>query len=384
MHGHVDDHSTQDLGRTDLVFANDLPPYLNGLLDQRILFFDPAFTYFTVYARTTSEIAVNNLLWRCVQDSSFPSTAWRCFAKEATSTLIALAIPHPLKQFLEYATLEEMHESILVMLVDAAQGEDDDGLAKMRTELAATVWDQVADRLARISTFASKQTSMRSHATSHINIRCISLLDRALQAAGEDNLWRISVRSTSFEPTDGVVATNLRSMEPDKSADCLLRASQVVNIYNEMCTEGKYHLSVQSRRARMSENPNHQSQQHTSSYNTSNLQTSLSSVTNPHSQRNVQNKIHTLSQRHETTHCTRAATVLQLSTEPTSFLSLVPQPLLIRRILPLLQSEHLPVSYTTESSAQTQTFPHFRPRKTISLYETLQLGQGKPATRELY
>lgn len=198
--------------------------------------------YFTVYPKSSREIANNEHLWRIVRDSSFRSAEWtkempllRAHESSRPSQRIAipfaLAIPEKLFVYLQSVSLDSMHESVLCMLADAARSEEHDGLQAMRNELAPEIWEQLCEILrygrrkkrrkgARSSSLVatlSRQTQGETTPTTTLtpspspwtvihtqkseesSMFASFMLDQALQKAHEHDYWRIGIAGATFE-----------------------------------------------------------------------------------------------------------------------------------------------------------------------------------------
>lgn len=105
---------------------------------------------FTIYPRSARDVAVNESIWWTVHESSFSSASWpKGESRGQAVTVFALGIPTDLVRYLESVTLDEMYNSIICMLADAAKSEDEDGLLAMKADLCPTVWDHLVVLLTR-------------------------------------------------------------------------------------------------------------------------------------------------------------------------------------------------------------------------------------------
>lgn len=163
--------------------------------------YSPDLLSFTIYPTSQSDIAQNEFLWHAVNDSSFTLSAGRRLVSRrlpishphlagTPATLFGIALPEPLAQFLETVSLSEMHRSVVYMLADAAQAEDDIGLRFMRSTLAPNVW-------------VALRKFIRSTRPFRNGVQCTSasfMLDTALQTAYEHDYWSIDVEGAIFLP----------------------------------------------------------------------------------------------------------------------------------------------------------------------------------------
>jgi hypothetical protein len=173
---------------------------------------------FNVYPRSDRDVELNELLWRVVRDSSFKSTELAPYlARKRKSpdapigVVFALAIPLKLIHFLEAVTLEEMHSSVIHMLADAAQGEDEDGLELMRHELSPAIWTRLEPVLLDESGCCESRADLPTSDAAGDHSSCerqgvmcnkyaSSMLDMALQSSHAQNYWSVDIQGTLFEP----------------------------------------------------------------------------------------------------------------------------------------------------------------------------------------
>jgi hypothetical protein len=227
----VHDYSLEEVSLIDsqmhLVFARDSAgPPTDSPFHVR---FHTSLTSFTIYPRSERDIAVNVLLWKAVHESSFRSCEWAdgMVARQSLAseqiTIFAALMPIELVRFLEAVTIEEMHHSVLLMLADAAQGEDAEELEHMRTELAPSVWNRLEalikdmqgyNHFYRTSIEAPRMQGVegqnaplskgnRPGAARHASF----MLDQALQKAQEHDYWKIDVQGAAFHTGVALGAT---------------------------------------------------------------------------------------------------------------------------------------------------------------------------------
>jgi hypothetical protein len=229
----VRDYSAEEVAAVDtgvqLVFARDDagPPPAAGCRVR----FHAALETFTIYPRTARDLAVNELLWRAVRDSSFRSDTWPAAA--TPRRVFALGIPDALARYLQCVSVEEMHDSVLCMLADTARGEDGHVLHEMRRELAPPVWDQLsllltrgAHQRRRRQPPASPRAAAARRSRTPTKLRrgqdsCLFasyMLDQALQKAEEHDYWRIAITGATFEPaTAAATAASSAPHENDQA-----------------------------------------------------------------------------------------------------------------------------------------------------------------------
>lgn len=154
---------------------------------------------FTIYPRSAQDVCANEFLWHAVRNSAFDQRDVRSLAPRAAN-MYALCLPPQLAAFLSAVSLEEMHRSVLYMLADAAQGEDEQGLQTMHQDLAPDVWKALQQLMAcgvgqTAAAHAQHQTaSAARHCISHASF----MLDEALQSAQAHNYWKIEVQAALF------------------------------------------------------------------------------------------------------------------------------------------------------------------------------------------
>jgi hypothetical protein len=204
---------------------------------------------FTIYPRNDRDLVVNELIWHSVKDSSFRSDAWptrpgaaehahaigdQARLKHGNATAVfALGIPDQLVKYLQSVTLDEMHDSILCMLADAARSEDESGLQLMENDLAPSMWDDLTFLLREGQTQRQRKrqknvpqpvsllaSSSETYATNYSSgagplptaltsnmlwrgqescMFASYLLDQALHSAKEHNYWQIPITGATFE-----------------------------------------------------------------------------------------------------------------------------------------------------------------------------------------
>jgi hypothetical protein len=200
---------------------------------------------FSVYPRTDREVELNELLWRIVQESSFRSAELAPFlvrkrksSDACRGVALALGIPAKLIQFLEAVTLDEMHSSVIHMLADAAQGEDEEGLQLMRDELSPAVWARLEPVLLQDSTCCdpkdSGETIARRSPEGSKDLTCnkfaSGMLDMALQSSHAQNYWTVEIQGTFLEPSaDGKSDSNRKFIGPTAYSND--RAAVIHNLY---------------------------------------------------------------------------------------------------------------------------------------------------------
>lgn len=84
--------------------------------------------------------------------------------------------------------MDEMRRSVIYMLADAAQGEDEDGLRRMRRALDPGVWNALRALLIRT----------RAPGLSPCISKASFMLDKALQSAQKHDYWKIDVDTALF------------------------------------------------------------------------------------------------------------------------------------------------------------------------------------------
>jgi hypothetical protein len=227
----VRDYSLEEMSLIDsqmhLMFARDgAGPSRDSPFHVR---FHTSLTSFTIYPRSERDIAVNVLLWRAVHESSFRSCEWadgmvaRLSLPSEHITIFAALIPIELVRFLEAVTVEEMHHSVLLMLADAAQGEDSEELEHMRTELAPSVWNRlealIKDMQGYNHVYRTALEGPRMQGDEGQNTplskgnmlgaarHASFMLDQALQKAQEHDYWKIDVQGAAFHAGVALGAT---------------------------------------------------------------------------------------------------------------------------------------------------------------------------------
>jgi hypothetical protein len=229
-----DRNELRALDRTaQLVFARDddhrMMPAAPGAASPatpRVRHHDTLLT-FNVYPRSDRDVARNELLWRVVRDSSFlsaeldphlartPMQPDHNTPNMGVAVVFALAIPLKLVHFLEVVTLDEMHNSVIHMLADAAQGEDEDGLQLMREELSPTIWSRLepvlleesacccVSRPAQPPPSSSTPPAGDRSPCARQGVMCnkfaSGMLDMALQSSHAQNYWSVDIQGTWFE-----------------------------------------------------------------------------------------------------------------------------------------------------------------------------------------
>lgn len=245
----IRDYTSQERATIDdnvqLIFARDeARPHCTALSVQS----HDILETFTVYPRTARDIAVNERIWWTVHESSFCSATWPKSEKAGRQSVsvFALGIPSDLVQYLESVTLDEMHNSIICMLADAAKSEDEDGLQAMRADLYPAIWEHLTALLtrgvvprpqrrsrpggsrSREGSFSSTEsdpartscrrpqsstpdTSSRERETTRTKLRkgqesCMYasfLLDQALRNAQAHDYWQIGISGATFQAQGG-------------------------------------------------------------------------------------------------------------------------------------------------------------------------------------
>jgi hypothetical protein len=252
------DYSSDELALIDkdmyLIFARDgVTPPSDVPYE---VHFHRALTSFTAYPRSEHDIVVNELLWKAVRDSSFRSHDW-ADAKVASQTtgvepleIFAAGIPTELVRFLEAVSIEEMHKSVLLMLADAAQGEDADGLQRMKSELAPSFWrklNTVANLHDEIdpvhSTFCPAQqlrwdklsfSSCLDQTRPCATRQAAFMLDQALHKSQVHDYWLIDIQGAAFH----TIAANDKKCEADADKDVSIErdvADMTLSLYNNWC-----------------------------------------------------------------------------------------------------------------------------------------------------
>lgn len=265
----VRDYRQEEMATIDsgikLVFArDDVRPDQDD--PYRVRFHD-MLEAFTIYPRNDRDLAVNELIWHAVKNSSFQSCHWPSRTAAANvdqggeyrntqSRIFALGIPEQLVNYLQNVTLPEMYESILCILADAARSEDGEGLTIMRKELAPSVWRNLEKllvegesrlrRMQRLRTPAAAFTASagsrrrpvedtspmtaeageslpsvgKTNPSSSTRLQedqesCLYasyLLDQALHFAQDQDYWQIAITGATFEPA-GVLATEMHDSD---------------------------------------------------------------------------------------------------------------------------------------------------------------------------
>lgn len=256
----VRDYTPEEVATIDsgvqLVFSrDDVRP--SPAASYRVRFHD-MLEAFTIYPRTDRDLVVNELIWRAVKDSSFRSCLWPArlpvdaaddedtqhLGRHENSVVFALGIPDQLVSYLQCVSLDEMYESILCMLADAARSEDEDGMESMREELAPSIWNDLEFLLSegqtrgqrfkqnsmltsaaaapapyspleesdgmelendisdRTSTMATESQSATLWRGQESCMYASYLLDQALHVAQDHDFWQIPITGATFEPTD--------------------------------------------------------------------------------------------------------------------------------------------------------------------------------------
>lgn len=224
---------------THIVFATPAQPTATPLVSNNLL-------SFTIYPTTAADLADNEFLWHVIRDASFTPTAAhpvlsRRLALTYTSLptssvrLFALAFPTPLASFLRAVSLEEMHSSIIYMLADAAQGEDEAGLRDMRNHLAPTVWTALG-ALMRRSGFDVGGLSCSNASF---------MLDAALQTAQAHDYWKIETDAALFVESSHI-STFEQQCDPAHLSHLRAHATVLASLYRDWATYASHTLIWES------------------------------------------------------------------------------------------------------------------------------------------
>lgn len=171
---------------------------------------------FTIYPTSDAHLALNDLLWQLAHAKTFSAPMLSALLPQCAPSHIpfAIALSMPLARFLSAVSLSEMRAAVIYMLADAAQGEDAEGLDKMRAELPSSVWGRLTALMEQTAGQRTAGLGVGEGAPPGIT-RASFLLDAALQTAPCNDYWKISVDVAFAVPVEsGGVLTN---SDPDDS-----------------------------------------------------------------------------------------------------------------------------------------------------------------------